>query len=135
VHGQESVPQSGGSVVENLAFAAMHQVGFHRIAVVVADQMEGAVRGEEVELECERYAEPARLSGRRLGGDDELADERSRVRRFKREREHIGAPPDATVGRVEPTDLRIIHHGDLDDASRSPDGRQRAIDGAGQACA
>src|SRR5687768_6280305 len=87
----------------------------------------------QIELERERHPKPARLSRRRLGGDDDLTHERAGVRRLEGEREDIGAPPDATVRRVEVSDLRVVDDGDLDHTGRSPDGRQCAIDGASEA--
>ncbi len=110
----------------------MHQVGFDRIAVVIAGQMQGAVGGEQVELERQRHAEAPRLPHRRVGADDELSDEWTSIRHLERERQHVGTPGDSAVEAVQATDLGVIDHGHLDQPRRTAERGQRPIDGAPQ---
>jgi hypothetical protein len=127
------VPESVRGVGEDVALAAVHEVSFHGIAVVVAGEVEGAVRGQQIEFESQWHAEAARLSSGGVGGDDQLTDERPGIRRLERKREYIGAPADAAVSRVEASDLVIIDHCDLDETRRAPDRGQRPVDGTRQA--
>jgi hypothetical protein len=130
---QESGPEAIGGRAQDGALAAVHQVGLHGIAIVVAHEMKGTVRDQQIELERQRHAEPARLSQRGVGGDDDLPDELTgRVRRLQREGQHVRPPADPAIARVHAPDLGVVHHRDLDGAGRPPDGDQRAHGGPGQ---
>lgn len=137
----EPFGQSFAGRGEEATFAAVHEVGFDGITVIVADEMEEAVSDEKLELEAERYAETAGLS---LGGIDrnhDLADETSsRFGNLQREGQDIRPPPDAAESPIEPSDLRVVDDRDLDVASlatgtseRPPGGTAERINGDGNA--
>jgi hypothetical protein len=119
-------------VTENLALAPMHEVRLDRIAVVVADEMQRAVGGEEIELERQGHTQATRLPRRRVGAEDQLADERPGAGRLERKGQHVGPPADAAMDGVELADLGVAHDGRLDEAARPADRRQRPVDGAAQ---
>ena len=111
----------------------MHEVGLHGIAVVPAHEVQRTVRREQLELEGERHAKPARLSRGGLGGDHELPDEPARLAGgLERQREHVGAPADAAPVRVQRAHLRVVHHRHLHHPGRPPHRRQGAVHGAGE---
>ena len=112
----------------------MHEDGFNGIAVVVAHEVQHAVRRQERHLQGARDAQPAGVSRRGVGGDDNLPDERSRrPRGLHGKGQHVGAARDAAMGAVEPADLGIADHSDFHGSPRSAQPGQRALRGAGQA--
>src|SRR5947207_1590629 len=95
------------------------------VPVVVADEVEHAVGDEQVELERQRHAEPARLAAGGVRRDHDLAHEGTRpVGDFQRKRQDVGAPPNATPGRVQPAYRIIAENEDLDVAARPSHRRQ-----------
>src|SRR5262245_10536102 len=68
---QQAFPEFCGQAaapgLEDLALASVHEGGLDRIAIVVADQVEHAVRGEQVQLGRHRNVEAAGLARGRLG--------------------------------------------------------------------
>src|SRR5712691_11445345 len=114
---------------EDLPLAPVHELRLDGVPVVITNEVEHAVRDEQVELERKRHAEPARLAPGRVRGDHDLAHERTRpAGDFQREREDVGALPNATPGGVQPADLVIADDEDLDGApgpSHRREGRAR----------
>src|SRR3989475_11998814 len=134
---QEPGPESRGypSTVrrEDLPLPRVHEPGLAGVPVVVTDEVEHAVRDEQVELERERHAEPARLAPSRVRGDYDLAHERARrIGDAEREGEHIGAPPHAAPGGVQPADLVIADDENPDVAPRAAHRRERRARGSRQ---
>jgi hypothetical protein len=130
---QQSAPEAGGRVTQDLALATVHQVGLHGITVVPPDEVQRRVRGEQIELQRHRHADAPSLSERGVGGDDDLAHERARRSHvLERKREHIRSPPNAAPPRVELAHLAILDDRDVDEAGRAADRSERPIDGAAQ---
>src|SRR2546427_443609 len=134
---QEPGPESRGypSTVrrEDLPLPRVHEPGLAGVPVVVTDEVEHAVRDEQVELERERHAEPARLAPSSVRGDYDLAHERARrIGDAEREGEHIGAPPHAAPGGVQPADLVIADDENPDVAPRAAHRRERRARGSRQ---
>src|SRR2546426_6734084 len=109
---------------EDLPLAPVHELRLDGVPVVIPREVEHAVRDEQVELERKRHAEPARLAPGRARGCHDLAHERTRPGDFQREREDVGAPPNATPGGVQPADLVIADDEDLDGAPGPPHRRE-----------
>jgi hypothetical protein len=134
---QEPLPELGGQLFvgrgEDVAFAAMHEVGFDGIAVVVAHEMEDTVRDQELELQGEGEAETTRLASGGIGRDHDLSHQSARrFGDFEREGKDVRPAADAAEDAVETTDLRIIHECDFDASPLTPQGPKRALGGADQ---
>jgi hypothetical protein len=130
--GQTHTEHSGG-IRQDVALAAVHQVGLDGVAVVIAHEVKGTVSDQQVELQRQRHPEAARLTAGGLGGDDDLAHQLAgRIGGFQREGQHVGAPADSPVPRVQSPDLGVVHDGDLDLTIRTTDRGQGAGDGPGQ---
>src|SRR2546425_1793378 len=56
----QTYPEAGGGVAQDLALAAGHQVGPHGVAIVPAPQVERTLGGEQNELDPRPGAPPAR---------------------------------------------------------------------------
>jgi hypothetical protein len=129
---EETLPELGGQLFvrrgQDVTFAAMHEIGFDGVAVVVADEMENAVRDEQLELEGEGHAKTAGLSLCRLHRDHDLADESSgRLGDFQREGEDVRPPPDATERAIEATNLHVVDERDLDAGAGSAQRPERTL--------
>lgn len=104
----------------------MHQIRLDRVAVIVAHQMEHAVRDEQSELESERDADPAGLPACGVDRDHDLAYQPpGGVGDLQGKRQHIRSAADAAEGAVEAPDLLVVHEGDVSTASASTDRPQR----------
>src|SRR5262249_11496611 len=118
---------------EHVALAFVHETRFHRIAIVVPDEMEHAVRHEQLELCRQRDPDATRLSRRRGDRDHDLAHERSAPRHLHGKGEAVRPALDPAPRCVEAANLRILDEEDLDVAARAAQRRQRALSGAGDA--
>jgi len=118
---------------ENGAFSAMHEVGFDGISVVIAHEVENAVRDEELELQREGDAETTRLAVGGVGRDHDLSHQSARrCGDFEREGQDVCPAPDASEGAVETADLRVVHDGDVDAAPLTAHRAERALGGTDQ---
>jgi hypothetical protein len=116
---------SGG---KNFSLAVVHEVGFDGIAVVIAHEVENAVRDEELELQREGDTETARLAVGGVGRDHDLPHQSARRSGdFKREGQDVCPTADASEGAVETADLRIVHDGDVDTAPLTAHRAERAL--------
>lgn len=112
----------------------------------MADEMEGAVSGEERDLLGERPLPPARLALHAVASDDDVTDTEPAVgvsrqtcrgdgvaralRQNLAEGEHVGGPVDPAVAPVQLPHTRLVHEGDRElRIGRQRDVRERGSDG------
>lgn len=118
---------------ENVSFSAVHEEGFDGIAVIIARQVENAVRDEELELQGEGNPETARLAVGGVGRNHDLPHQSARSSvDFEREGQDVCPTADASEGAVETADLRIVHEGDVDTAPLTAHRAERARGGTDQ---
>ena len=118
---------------EDVAFAAMHEIGFDGIAVVVAHEVKDAVRDEKAELQGEGDTETARLALCGIRRDHDLSHQSARrFGDFERKGQDVRPTVDATERAVETTDLCVIHECDVDAACLTAHRPERTLGGADQ---
>ena len=114
-------------------YALADEVGFDGIAVIIAHQVEDAVRDEELELQREGDTETARLAVGGVGRDHDLPHQSARRSGdFEREGQDVCPTADASEGAVETADLRVVHDGDVDAAPLTAHRAERALGGTDQ---
>ena len=117
------------------ALAAVHQVCFHRVAVVVAGQVKHAMRRQKLELQRERDVDTPRLPNRRVRRDHDLAQQPAgRPGQLEGKRQNVGPAPDAAMGGVEHANLTIIHDRHVDLGRGTAERLQRVLTGAPKPC-
>ena len=111
----------------------MHQLRLHWITVIVAGEVEDAVRDEQAEFQPGGNAEASGLPPGRICRDHDLPHESARrLRHFDGEGQHVRPPTDAPEGAVETADLSVVDDRDLDDSPHPPQRSQRAVGGPGE---
>jgi hypothetical protein len=134
---EETLPELRGQLRmrrrEDVALAAVHEVRFGGITVVVAHEVEDAVGDQELELQIQRDAQSACLAPGRFDRDHDLADEPPwGFRNFQGEGQDVRPPPDPPEGPIEAPDLHVVDERDIDAVSLTPNGAERALGGADQ---
>jgi len=106
------VERGGGSGIElpeEGHLARVHESSLPDVAVVVADQVEARVAGQEIELLGEGMPQRAGLAVGALHGQDRLAEHGGGAVEGKGQ--DVGALPDSPIPRIEPADRAIIDQG------------------------
>jgi hypothetical protein len=113
---------------EDVAFAAVHQIGFNRVSVVVANEVKDTMGDEKLEFQSERDAETTRLAPGGVHRHHDLAYQSTRrLGDFQWKGEDVRPSSDSAVEMVEATDFHIVHERDLDTSSLTAQRPERTL--------